>query len=425
MSLVTRYKIGLISISLLAAALLCTPVANAEDYNYAKDKSDLNSDQSVDFDDLVLFSTNYLEKFWETIDWCQFYEDTAAGNDFEGHRTKYFKQHFSLLLAFINSDLGCGGEPYLLDLENAPLMALRVTRNWDASGDFYVTDPRVGSLFIHDANMVLKGEIKGLSRPLGVAVDSLGFVLVGNDGRDNIEVYDPSDGVQLKVFGEDLVLMPTAITIGPDNNIYVTDSRASRVLVFDADYQFIRAIGSYGSADAELDFPIDTEIITNPSGDLEIFVADQGNQRVKIFDVNGNYLKMIDPDIIPPPVVLPGPEFDNNGDPCPGPCTGFMCPFLPPPPPECIGQSTPRIEFSRLQALSSDSIGRLHALDIFEATTSIFELVDGEWMWKSYYGQYGNEAGKLFTPTDVLVTDPGQATVVTGDGDRIEDLTTQ
>ncbi len=425
MSLFASRKMRFINISLLVAALVCLPVANAKDYNNAKDKSDLNSDLSVDIEDLTLFSTNYLNRFWEVVDWCQFYEDTAADREFEGQRTKYFKQHFSLLLAFINSYIDCGGDAYLLELENAPSLALRIARHWDASGDYFVTDPRVGSLFIYDAAMVLKGEIKGLSRPLGVAVDSLGYVLVGNDGRDNIEVYDPADGVQLMVFGEGLVKMPTAITIGPDDNIYVTDSRASRVFVFNPEYQLIRTIGSYGTEDAELDFPMDTEIIENANGELEVFVADQGNQRVKIFDANGKYLKMIDPDIIPPPTVLPGPEFDNNGNPCPGPCTGWFCSYLPPPPPECAGATTPRIEFSRLQALSTDSIGRLHALDIFESTASIFELVDGEWVWKSYYGEYGKEEGSLYTPTDVLVTVPGQATVITGDGERIETLTVQ
>jgi hypothetical protein len=75
--------------------------------------------------------------------------------------------------------------------------------------------------------------------------------------------------------------------------------------------------------------------------------------------------------------------------------------------------------------LSSDSLGRLHTLDIFEGTTSIFEVVDGEWAWKSNYGAFGEEAGTLYTPTDVLVTAPGWATVIPGDGDRIEVLATQ
>ena len=34
------------------------------------DKSDLNSDGVVNLDDLAVFSNNYLERHWESVDWC-------------------------------------------------------------------------------------------------------------------------------------------------------------------------------------------------------------------------------------------------------------------------------------------------------------------------------------------------------------------
>jgi DNA-binding beta-propeller fold protein YncE len=419
-------KFGLFAISLLVTAMLCLPVAHAAPKN-DKDKSDLNSDQSVDMDDLAIFSANYLERHWETVDWCQFYEAVSAGDDFEGESTRYYAKNFQLLLAFINTGFNCSGDPYLLDLENDPNTLIRVAQNGDAAGDLYFTDPRVGSLFIYDANLVLKGEIKNMSKPLGVAVDSLGYILVGNDGTDVVEVYDPADGVLLTNFGEGLLRMPTAITVGPDNNIYVTDAPSHRIFVFDANYEHIRTIGSPGSADSELDYPMDTEVIANIAGNIEVYVADQGNKRVKIYDGNGKYLGMIDPAIIPPPEPPPRPDpwVDNNGNACfEQECTMFGC-YGPPPPPECNPPAGSPIKFTRLQALSSDSLGRLHTLDIFEGTTSIVEVVDGEWAWKSNYGAFGEEAGTLYTPTDVLVTAPGWATVIPGDGDRIEVLATQ
>ena len=422
----TTSKFGLFAISLLAAAMLCLPVAHAAPRQ--KDKSDLNSDQVVDMQDLEIFSANYLGKHWETVDWCLFYEAVSTGEDFEGESTKYYARNFQLLLAFINDAIDCSGDPYLLDLENEPNTLIRVASNGDASSDLYFTDPRVGSLFIYDADLVLKGEIKGMQKPLGVAVDSLGYILVGNDGSDVIEVYDPADGVLLLSFGQNLLRMPTAITVGPDTNIYVTDAPSHRIFVFDANYEHIRTIGSPGSADSELDFPMDAEVITNLNGDIEVYVADQGNKRVKIYDGNGKYLGMIDPAIIPPPEPPPKPDpwLDNNGNECyEQECTMFGC-YGDPPPPECeLEPAPPPIKFTRLQALSSDSLGRLHTLDIFEGTASIFEVVDGEWVWKSRYGAYGEEAGTLYAPTDVLVTAPGSATVIPGDGDRIEVLATQ
>jgi len=184
------------------------------------EKSDLNGDGKVDLADLVIFSENYLGRYWETVDWCLFYGSTLAGVDFEGTSTKYFLQHFTQLLSFINNHFGCGGgEPpaSLLVLENTPKFLSRITMAGNAGGDFYITDPVVGSVFFYDNFMVLKAEIKGLNRPLGVAVDTLGRILVGNDGRDNIEVYDPATGELLAVFGcpPPSPWMPPAISTSP------------------------------------------------------------------------------------------------------------------------------------------------------------------------------------------------------------------
>jgi hypothetical protein len=196
------------------------------------DKSDLDSDGAVDLADLSIFSSNYLETHWKTIDWCLFHENTLAGIDFKnkkvkysedstndetsvkdkkrarkGHKSRYFLEHFQSLLRFVNDEFDCGGsEPPPPDtlLEHEPRDLSRIAGSTLYTDGYYITDPRVGSVFIYDADLVLKAEIKGLNRPLGVAVDRDGNVLVGNDGRDNIEVYDPATGKLLAVFGEGL-----------------------------------------------------------------------------------------------------------------------------------------------------------------------------------------------------------------------------
>jgi len=388
-----QIKIGIIAISLAAAAMAWAPLA------VAVDKSDLNFDQSVDVDDLVIFSTNYLDLFWEDVDWCQFYEDTIAGNEFEGRKTKYYKQHFTLLLAFINTGLDCGDSVYLLDLENEPKFLTRIARSPNLDGDFYITDPRVGSLFIYGADLVLKAEIKGLNKPLGVTVDSLGYILIGNSGSENIEVYDPADGTKLIAFGEGQVLMPTAITIGPSDEIYVTDSKRNAVLVFNAEYQFVRSIGKSGIGEDTLGFPTDSEVVGFESEGqwvYEVFVADQGNNRVQVFDVTGNWLRSI---------TFEGTEGED--------CNWFtgVC-AIPGRPP-----------FTRLQALDVDSLGRLHVLDNFAASVHVFDSADGTYL--ESYGEYGIESGFLRVPMDVLVTAPDAAMVTSGSGDRIETFAIQ
>ena len=58
--------------------------------------------------------------------------------------------------------------------------------------------------------------------------------------------------------------------------------------VFDPAYNPIRTIGKGGRGNDTLTFPMDLEII-----DQEIFVADQGGDRVQVFDINGNWLRII------------------------------------------------------------------------------------------------------------------------------------
>lgn len=367
------------------------------------EKSDLNKDRIVNIADLEVFSSRYLQRDRAGLDWCGFYDATVAGLDFDsqskkgetnkdklsmGQSTAYFQKHFRMLLAFINDYYFCAAgpqrDPNIMGLENNPRLLLRMAMSTDGSGEIYITDPLVGSLFIYDAELVLIAELKGLDKPLGVAVDSRGNILIGNDGRDNIEVYDPYNGNLLAIFGQGLVLMPNSVTTGPDGNIYVTDSRSHRVWVFDADYNFISNIGSPGEGENELYFPVDTEVITqyvdgNPV--QEVFVADQGNERIQIFDTDGNLLGKIGP----------------------GSCGMMGC--LPP-------------RLANLQALDVDSLGRLHALDNFEAVVSMLDPATGDYLGE--YGEYGEGPGFLRMPLGLVISDMDEPIVTSGDGCRIE-----
>jgi len=74
--------------------------------------------------------------------------------------------------------------------------------------------------------------------------------------------------------------------------------------------------------------------------------------------------------------------------------------------------------FTKVQALSSDSLGRLHVLDNFAAAVMIFNPADGAFV--NSYGAYGDTAGLLRVPMDVKVLATDMAVVTSGDSDRIE-----
>ena len=353
------------------------------------DKSDLNGDGVVDIADLALFSADYLGMDWETVDWCLFYEATLAGEDFEGQKTDYYLAHFQDLLSFINLYYGCDAPPpppSSILLENAPRAPYRLAMA-NAVGDILVSDPRVGSIFIYGADLVPKAEIKGLDHPLGVAVDSQGLVLVGNDGRKNIEVYDPADGDLVTVFGGDIVHMPNAITVGDIGNIYVTDSRRHVVWKFSSSYQLLGWIGNPGEGLEDLNFPIDAEVNLATQ---ELFVADQKNNRVQVYDLQGKWLRAIN-------------------------WAGSGCSYW-------SGKCTVP-GFVSLQGLDIDYDGRLHVLDSFGGAVIVFDPITGDQL--TAYGSFGTGPGQLRLPSDVLNTQPGTAIVTVGDGDRIETFNVQ
>ena len=354
------------------------------------DKSDLNNDGVVNEADLEIFSTNYLGKNWEAVDWCLFYEITLAGDDFEGNQTGYYLVNFPALLQFINYYYDCNAPeppPSPILLESEPSAPYRFAAATDMSGDIFVSDSKVGSVFIYDQDLIPKAEIKGLNKPLGVAVDGQGRLLEGNDGRSNIEVYDPTNGELLAVFGEGIVQMPNAITLDAAGNIYVTDSRRGVVWVFTPSYELTGWIGNPGEGQEDLKFPIDAEVSLTTQ---EIFVADQGNNRVQVYDLQGKWLRSI--------------SWNGSG------CSWFSGVCAVP-------------KFMGLQALDIDTLGRLHVLDRFGGAVIVFDsLTDAQ---IGNYGSFGTEPGQLKLPTDMLSTQPDTAVVTAGDGDRIETFSVQ
>lgn len=80
--------------------------------------------------------------------------------------------------------------------------------------------------------------------------------------------------------GPGRVRVPDDVVVGPDGLVYVSDQRNDRVAVFDADGGFVRAFGQTGSGPGELRRPEDLGF--GPDGAL--WVADSLNYRLQAFD---------------------------------------------------------------------------------------------------------------------------------------------
>jgi len=86
---------------------------------------------------------------------------------------------------------------------------------------------------------------------------------------------------------------PWGIAVGPDGSVYVTDTWNHRVQKFTRDGRVIKTWGQYGQPLPEI--PESQNFFWGPRGiavDSQgwVFVADTGNKRIVVFDANGNYL---------------------------------------------------------------------------------------------------------------------------------------
>lgn len=95
-----------------------------------------------------------------------------------------------MLEAFIREYFQCDIEPPDLSVNNSLVYPMRLALG--PGGNLYVSDPKIGSVFIYDSGLSIVAELKGLDKTLGLAVDDQGNIYVGNNGRRNVEIYDAS-----------------------------------------------------------------------------------------------------------------------------------------------------------------------------------------------------------------------------------------
>ncbi len=195
----------------------------------------------------------------------------------------------------------------------------------DAAGDFYVTDTEnkrvqkfdptgkwllmFGSKGSGDGQFAAISEDSTGTGPGGIAVDAQGNVYVADTWNHRIEKFDPN-GKFLMKWGSFLSLAdpgapnetgktarfygPRGVAIGPDGNVYVTDTGNKRVLVFDPSGKPVRQIESGLTAQkltdkypfaapGELNEPVG--IAVDKAGN--VYVADTNNNRIQKFDTAG------------------------------------------------------------------------------------------------------------------------------------------
>lgn len=84
---------------------------------------------------------------------------------------------------------------------------------------------------------------------------------------------------------------PRDMFVGPDQKVYIVDAASNRVLVLDRYYKFLFEITTFINEHGVPD------TFTNPSGvfvnEKNIYVCDTDNNRIVMFDTEGNYIKIV------------------------------------------------------------------------------------------------------------------------------------
>ncbi len=135
-----------------------------------------------------------------------------------------------------------------------------------------------GNIWVTDAN--------DKATVLGVSARGRGHQVFKLDPRGKVLLTLGKAGIAGK--GHDSFDRPTDVAIGNNGDIFVTDGHGKndRVVKFTKDGRYVKEWGRTGSGPGEFKQPHALDI--DPQG--RIFVADRSNNRLQIFDQEGNYI---------------------------------------------------------------------------------------------------------------------------------------
>jgi hypothetical protein len=173
------------------------------------------------------------------------------------------------------------------------------------------------------------------------------------------------------------------IAVGPTGNVYVVESDANRIQVFDANGAFLFTWGRYGTDDGQFHTPYDLDI--DVSG--FVYVLDTENYRIQKFDATGRFIKK----------------------------WGSFC---WPPGEDCDGR------FGSAYNIAVDASSNVFVVDLDYRRVQKF---DGEGTFLLQWGTHGSGPGQFDLPSaiaidpngDVYIGDVGRVQKFDGDGNFI------
>jgi sugar lactone lactonase YvrE len=233
----------------------------------------------------------------------------------------------------------------------------------DSSGRVFVSDSAACRIAIFDAFGRLLQIKDGFAAPLGIAIDSAGKIFVAESQAGRVRIFDSQWNPLGKLGGGDGEFqLPNFIAADPSPGstvVFVSDSKANQIRAY-TNGVLAFAFGTQGANAGQFDFPAGIFATTN-----ELYVVDQINDRVQVFDHAGTYLR----EFTLVAHLAPG-MFGNLG--------------------------------GRSQGIVGDAAGRIYVADAFQCLVRIFDT-QGTFLGK--IGEIGDGTGQFRSP-DGIALDP-------------------
>lgn len=236
----------------------------------------------------------------------------------------------------------------------------------DSKGLVYTADQRVSAIFIFNTEtkaveLIANGNQAHFGAVSGLALDDNDRLFVTDVALRRVDVFKPGTHELDTVFGGDVLAKPASIAIDTENRfIYVVDTQNDVVDVFDADsFKLLRKIGTPGkkhtlTAPGTFSLPVGVAI----DKDGNVYVTDTFNNRVEIFDADGDFVSM----------------FGKNGD---GPA-----------------------DFERPKGIAIDGDGHIWVADSAQDRVKVFDQAGRLLI---YFGEHGEYPGRFMGVYDIAI----------------------
>jgi len=265
-------------------------------------------------------------------------------------------------------------------------------------------------------------DFRYLVRPYSVIADSRGRIIVSDPGASGVHIFDFAQKkykfIERREKTKDAMTTPQCVAVDAQDNIYVTDSEAGKIFVFEPGGKYVRAIGSLKGGEGYFKRPTGIAV---DSGAGRIYVTDTLRDQIFVLDMQGGILQTIGKTgngegefNVPTELRLSGQEllvvdsmnfrvqaFSRDGK--------FQYAIGK------IGDSTGAL--FRPKAVGVDSEGDVYVVDAQWGVVQVFNR-QGQLLY--YFGAKGTHAGEFQLPSGLFISHDDKVLVVDSFNRRIQ-----